>query len=230
MREDPLCRLCGGRGTTAHILSGCKTALTQGRYRWRHEKVLAVLADILGQERRKKQPAKARPLLSTIGFVKEGQRPVILSQARQNLLQSAQRWEMEVDLGRKVHFPEVVLSTMLRPDIIMWSPEGGKIILVELTVPWEEGCEEAAESKKAKYQQLVEDCRDKGWMVWLMTVEVGCRGFSAQSAWNLLTKVGLRGHLRKAAIRRLGEASERASCWLWHKGEDISWKPVREGQ
>ncbi len=130
---DVLCGLCGGKGTMAHILSGCKIALTQGRYRWRHDKVLAVLADILEQERRKKQPAKARPLLSTIVFVKEGQRPVVHSQASQNLLQSAQGWEMEVDLGRKLHFPEAVLSTTLRPDIIMWSPEGKKIILVELT-------------------------------------------------------------------------------------------------
>jgi len=30
----------------------------------------------------------------------------------------------------------------------MWSPEGKKIILMELTMPWEEGCEEAAERKK----------------------------------------------------------------------------------
>lgn len=27
--EDPLCRLCGGRGTMVHILAGCKTALSQ---------------------------------------------------------------------------------------------------------------------------------------------------------------------------------------------------------
>ena len=165
----------------AHILSGCKIALTQGRYGWHHDKVLAVLADILEQERRKKQPAKARPLLSTIDFVKEGQRPVVHNQARQNLLQSAKGWEMEVDIRRKLHFHEAVLSTTLRPDIIMWSLEGKKIILVELTVPWEEGCEEAAENKKAKYQQFVQDCRDKGWTTWLMTVEVGCRGFPAQS-------------------------------------------------
>lgn len=53
---------------------------------------------------------------------------------------------MEVDLGRKLHFPEVVLSTTLRPDIIMWSPEVKKIILVELMVPGKEGCEESAET------------------------------------------------------------------------------------
>nr|XP_055041026.1 uncharacterized protein LOC129428141 [Misgurnus anguillicaudatus] len=216
--------------TWSELWPGCKTALTQGRYRWRHDKVLAVLADILEQERRKKQPAKVRPSLSTIAFVKEGQRPVVHSQAKQNLLQLAKGWEMEVDLGRKLHFPEAVLVTTLRPDIIMWSPEGRKIILVELTVPWEEGCEEAAERKRAKYQQLVAGCQDKGWTCWLMTVEVGCHGFPAQSVWNLLTKVGLRGHLRKAAVRKLGEAAERASCWLWHKREDTSWKLGREGQ
>ncbi len=105
----------------SHILSGCKIVLTQGRYSWRHDKVLAVLADILEQKRRKKQPAKARQLLSTIAFVKEGQIPVVPSQVKQNLLQSAQGWEMEVDLGRKLHFSEVVLSTTLRRNIIVVS-------------------------------------------------------------------------------------------------------------
>lgn len=55
MREDPLCKLCGERGTMAPILSGCKTALTQGRYRWRHDKVLMTLANTLEQERSKKR-------------------------------------------------------------------------------------------------------------------------------------------------------------------------------
>ena len=55
---------------------------------------------------------------------------------------------MEVNLGSKLHFPEALLSTTLRPDIIMWSPEGKKILLVELTVPWDEDCEEAPEKRK----------------------------------------------------------------------------------
>lgn len=40
LREDPFCKLCRQKGTLAHKLSGCKTALTQGWYRWRHDKVL----------------------------------------------------------------------------------------------------------------------------------------------------------------------------------------------
>ena len=45
--EDPNCKLCGKRGTMVHILSVCQLALTQGRYRWRHDKVLRGLVDAL---------------------------------------------------------------------------------------------------------------------------------------------------------------------------------------
>lgn len=38
----------------AHILAGCKTTLSQGRYRWRHDKFLKTLADIMEQERWKR--------------------------------------------------------------------------------------------------------------------------------------------------------------------------------
>lgn len=51
LREKPLCRLCEKRGTMAHILAGFKTELSQGRYRWCHDKVLHVLANILEHER-----------------------------------------------------------------------------------------------------------------------------------------------------------------------------------
>lgn len=44
---------------------------------------------------------------------------------------------MEVELRRKRHFPEVILSSALRPNIIMWSTIEKKKIL-KLTVLWEE--------------------------------------------------------------------------------------------
>lgn len=70
LREDPNCKLCGQKGTLAHILSGSKTALTQGRNRWRHYKVLLALADILEQERCRKRPA-GMGLKRAITFIKE---------------------------------------------------------------------------------------------------------------------------------------------------------------
>ncbi|TRY94370.1 hypothetical protein DNTS_006263 [Danionella cerebrum] len=45
------------------------------------------------------------------------------------------------------------------------------IVLVGEKSHREGGCEEAAGRKKAKYQQLVQDCRNKGWTMWLRTVE-----------------------------------------------------------
>ena len=120
---------------------------------------------------------------------------------------------MKVDLGGRLKFPRIVQTT-LRLDMILWSEEAKKIILIELTVPWEEGCEQAFEWKSAKYQDLLHDCRGGGWQAWLFPVEGGCRGFPVPSGWRMLTAIGMTGKERKTAARRMGEAAERASCWL----------------
>ncbi|XP_076155592.1 uncharacterized protein LOC143138965 [Alosa pseudoharengus] len=227
LREDPLCKLCGKRGTLAHILAGCQIALAQGRYRWRHDQVLRVMADIFEQARRRPQPTK--PQVPSMQFVRAGEKPSSVKRARTNILLGAQGWEMSVDLGKKLTFPSIVQTT-LRPDVVIWSEQAKKIILVELTVPWEEGCEEAHERKSLKYQDLIMDCKDKGWQAWLFPVEVGCRGFPAKSMWSVLTALGISGKERKTAVRRIGEAAERASCWVWFKREEGGWRPGVDGQ
>ena len=50
LAEQPQCQLCGGIGTLEHILSSCKTSLTQGRYRWRHDTILKDMAEIIETE------------------------------------------------------------------------------------------------------------------------------------------------------------------------------------
>lgn len=62
--------------------------------------------------------------------------------------------------------PKAVLLAILRPDIIMWSAEEKRIILVELSVLWDEGCEEAAGREKREIP--AQDCRDKGETTWLL--------------------------------------------------------------
>ncbi|CAC5381747.1 unnamed protein product [Mytilus coruscus] len=88
-----------------------------------------------------------------------------------------------------------------------------------------ERCEEAYQRKKEKYTELMTTCRERGWKAWLFPVEVGCRGFPAQSVWRMLQAMGIVGKARKTAVRQLGEAAERSSCWLWHRRDDLSWKP-----
>jgi len=63
-------------------------------------------------------------------------------------------------------------------------------------------CEEAYERKKAKYIELVDLCRQRGWRTWLFPVELGVR---------LMTAVGTTGRERRKAIQKLSQAAERAS-------------------
>ena len=54
-KEEAACALCKGYANLKHILSCCKVALTQGRYRWRHDQVLRVIAESIEKLRRGKE-------------------------------------------------------------------------------------------------------------------------------------------------------------------------------
>ena len=163
--------------------------MSQGRYRWRHDKVLQSLASILETERKKPRP---KATTQSVNFVKAGENINRKKRDAGSFFNAAQIWEMRVDLGSKLIFPEIVQTT-LRPDIVVWSPVAKSIIMIELTVPWEEGCEEAHERKLSKYEELAETCRQKGWKTQLYAVEVGCRGFPARSVGRFLKDSGIVG-------------------------------------
>ncbi|KAI8506762.1 hypothetical protein Bbelb_152030 [Branchiostoma belcheri] len=143
-----------------------------------------------------------------MNFVREGEVKPATVRRDNSILQRAKSWELRVDLGRRMHFPQVV-QTNLRPDAVLSSEDGKKIVIIELTVPWEEGCEEAHERKSAKYQDLLQQCRDKGWQAWLFAVEVGCRGFPAQSVWKMLSAVGVTGKRQEGSSAQDGRSSRK---------------------
>lgn len=74
-------------------------------------------------------------------------------------LHAASSWEMSVDLWRRLQFPNVV-QTSLHRDIVLWFTKDHRIILVEVTVPWEEDCKEGHKRKAVKYQHPGQDCGD----------------------------------------------------------------------
>ena len=76
---------------------------------------------------------------------------------------------------------------------------------------------ESYEMKLAKYQELVVQCRMKGWWAHYNPIEIGCRGFVGQSLCKALTKLGLAGKNKKTWIRVITNALERVSRWLWIK-------------
>ena len=96
--------------------------------------------------------------------------------------------------------------------------------MLELTVPWESRIEEAHERKRLKYDELRSQCIGNGWDCLCLPIEVGCRGFVGTSVVKALTKLGIRGKERRNIIRKVGEAAEKASNWLWMKRADVVWE------
>uniref|UniRef100_W5NEB6 Reverse transcriptase domain-containing protein n=1 Tax=Lepisosteus oculatus TaxID=7918 RepID=W5NEB6_LEPOC len=185
----------------------------QGRYRWRHDKLLRSLALNLDTFRKGMKPQSAR---SNISFIKAGEKSTAVAGVRPaGILQRhfSRNWSMEVDLDKRHLFPDIV-QTNLRPDVVMSPSQRKVIILIELTVPWEERCQEAFERKKARYAELVDNIRSKGWKVWSFPVEVGCRDFPAPSLWRMFGELGISGKDRNSAVQQMIEAAEKDSCWL----------------
>jgi len=120
-------------------------------------------------------------------------------------------------LGRQLKFPQHVVETTLRPDIVLLSEATKNLVMLELTVPWEDRMEEAFERKEEKYDGLVSDCHNQGWKARCLPVEVGCRGFAAKSLYGAYTALGITGERRRRAIGKTTEAAEKASRWLWIK-------------
>ena len=61
------------------------------------------------------------------------------------------------------------------------------IVMIELTIPWEERIIEANERKRLKYCDLQDECKLKGWKIGCNPIEVGCRGFAGQSLWKMFS-------------------------------------------
>ena len=221
--DDPACPLCGSPESLKHILSSCPTALSQGRYRWRHDQVLSEVAHVLETERKKERP---RPNQNRyIGFLKEGEQVPKSATASTGILNESRSWEMKADLKEQLQFPQEIAQTTLRPDIVIWSRNPKRVVMVELTVPWEERIEESHELKRSKYEDLAQSCKSNGWNTQVFPIEVGCRGFPSQSVWRMLGALGIKGATRKRTVHALGRTAERASSWLWMLRSKREWQP-----
>lgn len=125
-------------------------------------------------------------------------------------------------MKKKLVFPEEAVVTTLRPDMILQSKSAKTIVVVELTVPWEDRLAVAHKLKKAKYQDLIDEALVRGWHASLFPIDVSCRGFPATSVRHFLQKTGMKPkHLRRGEI---ASAAEEGSRGLWltrHR----SWNP-----
>ena len=89
------------------------------------------------------------------------------------------------DLGSYI-FPQHIVSTDLRPDIVWWDDSLKKIILMELTVCFESSFQHAAERKTTKYEDVVVRARSSGYRGQIITLEVGSHGIIGGGGFSCL--------------------------------------------
>ena len=91
------------------------------------------------------------------------------------------------------------------------------IIMVELTVPYENRMEEAHMYKREKYMNLTKELENAGYKTVVMPAEVDARGFVGSSVYNLLTKLSICGNKRTKALKLQAEIAENSSQWIWSR-------------
>ena len=87
----------------------------------------------------------------SIDFIPVGQKQKkALVNTKKSLLTGARDWNLQVNLKHRFMFLQGIVTTNLRPDMVLWSIERKVVHIIELTVPWETVVDESCERKKSK--------------------------------------------------------------------------------
>ena len=115
-----------------------------------------------------------------------------------------------------------VTETLQRPDLIVWSEEQRHIIILELTVPWEDNIKDAELRKEQRYEELTDACVNKGTEYYHLAV--GCRGFVDKGVVRLLTeRFRMTSNKLKLIVEDLQQVAEKSSLFIWLKRDDDHW-------
>ena len=134
-----------------------------------------------------------------------------------------------VDLeGHQYHygtFPEDLVESSLRPDIILWNDTENKVILAELTCPMEHNMEAAFIRKLLKYDSLKKELEHKGFDVSFFPFEVTARGICAVTVSEFLMNININyGRKKSAELKyRLSKMALSSSHTIFLKRNNRYW-------
>ena len=117
--------------------------------------------------------------------------------------------------------PQDMVLTEQIPDLVIIdkSVTPTKVVLLELTVPWDSSnsFKAALDRKTARYERLCEDLRDKGYYTMNLPFEVGCRGVINARNHLVLEDICnlVRIRARKKLIGSLGRIALLGSYRIW---------------
>jgi hypothetical protein len=223
--------------TALHVLTGCKVALEQGRYTWRHDSLLLVLKQHIVPHVAGINTGRVRftSLSNSLRFRREdgtwyndGNSVAPLLPVRlDEYLALSNDWEVKFDLpGDKYSyeiFPPEIAAVRDRPDVLLISRVLRVVLCIELTCPVEERVLKAHDLKKAKYDHLVADAEANGWRLSVWPIEVGCRGFVALSTVKVLKAFRFTRSQQATIKRQLEDVAERCSFYIFMHRRLTGW-------
>ena len=126
--------------------------------------------------------------------------------------------------------PDLALTEQI-PDLVIIDKSGAttKVVLLELTVPWDSSnsFQAALERKTARYERLADDLQRKGYSTHNLPLEVGCRGVINSRnhgvLGNLAAIVGIRGLQKLRGT--LGRIALLGSYRIWLARNSQEWSP-----
>ena len=206
-KKTAACCLCAADTCTLHhILSNCSYALADKRYTWRHDSVLFEIHRVLSNSLQQLNQVRVQNNLPhiSLSFVPAGHAVHHKQKKLQKgLLHKANDWKIIVNLEEFNYiFPPEIIPTSLRPDVVVWSNQLKRAIIIELTCAAEEGIEAAHIQKESKCLPLIAEITTNSiWKANLFTIEIGVRRFIDVSLNKTLRALGI----PQKAISQLGK-------------------------
>ena len=244
-KADPQCPLgCHCVGSLRHILNACcrgeekhngKEGMEgQWRVTWRHDSVLLAISKAVlkvinrfkntqAEAKRGRHPEPPGAIIFKNTEGKTYQHPAVRAPEVKNLFAKAMDWKIMFDLGvGKTQFPAEIIETNggvgSRPDGVIWSMSTKVVVWIELTCPWEDNMSKWHFRKNAKYSQLKINCEAKGWKVHPLCVEVGCRGYVAESFHRMCKVLGFTKKEQQALKLDVEKTAKHCSHYIfWHR-------------
>ena len=209
---DDTCAMCkSARATLRHVLSSCGSSLQM--YTCRHNRVLAILAEITETQCRVANEQPTQDPKPCISFLQEGEAPPrqVSKPQGQKFLAAAKDWHMAADLKEARHLP--------RNDQTLWYglTQSSVSSLWSWLYHGRRTWKKPSRERNSGTRIYAWTCEDEGWACQVMPIEVGCRGFIGRTTTSYLTRLGLTNRARRRATQQLQTAAERASSWIWSK-------------
>ena len=180
--------------------------------------MLKEIAYVISTARGKDTPAEAPTTFHSAGGKTVWPGTAVISKTlKQGILDGVYDWECTADLSEWKKHSEIISKSGMRPDIVLHSPSTKKVILIELSVPYESRMEEAHTYKTEKYASLASSLREQGFQTRVLPIEVGERGFVDTSAYDLMKQLSISGKKRTRTLKALAEAAEKSLSWIWSR-------------